>query len=258
MLRRQQKVRIDKIKRVISTLVRRPRSITRVINWEEEMQRYVFDKYDFPIGFPVKDILSLASQISDVKVVPYTFSYGSALSIEIAMLKALAKEKEKCRFLEIGTYRGETAANLAEYCESVVTVDISNESYVGEWCRGYPNVRLIIEDSTTLDWEALGKFDLIFIDGNHKYHWILSDTKNAFKVLNDDGVIVWHDYIMRFDKLIEEQGHIRWEVLAGILDGCVSELHSNLYHINHTMSAVFCNKELEAAVDDRFFELVIK
>ena len=38
-------------------------------------------------------------------------------------------------------------------------------------------------------------FDLIFIDGGHTYSVVKSDTQKAFKMINKNGVILWHDYV---------------------------------------------------------------
>jgi hypothetical protein len=43
-----------------------------------------------------------------------------------------------------------------------------------------------------LNFSGLGRFDLVFIDGDHSYPYVVSDTRNAFKVLRDDNpMIVW-------------------------------------------------------------------
>jgi len=39
------------------------------------------------------------------------------------------------------------------------------------------------------------KMDLIFIDGGHTYSVVKNDTEKAFKMLNSDGIILWHDYV---------------------------------------------------------------
>ncbi|MBL8012699.1 MAG: class I SAM-dependent methyltransferase, partial [Candidatus Omnitrophica bacterium] len=39
-----------------------------------------------------------------------------------------------------------------------------------------------------------GKIDLVFIDGNHSYEFVKSDTENALEMLSEKGVIIWHDY----------------------------------------------------------------
>ena len=66
--------------------------------------------------------------------------------------------------------------------------------------RIYKNTLLskkIIElfgDSKDFDFSPYYKqMDLIFIDGCHAYDFVKSDTENAFKMLSEKGVIIWHD-----------------------------------------------------------------
>jgi hypothetical protein len=248
------KIRYGKAKRVLMTLITNPRSITRVINRENEMKRRVNNRHRIEEGLPIKNILSLVPNLTDFTVRPYLFSYGSTLSIEVAMMKGIAHQIPECRFLEIGTYRGETAANLASVCKEVVTVDMDKEA--GKFCRGISNVKQVIDDSITMDWKRLGKFDLIFIDGNHSYIGVKADTENALCILKEGGIIVWHDYTMRFRLEIEGRDHIRWEVLAAILDGVPKDDHKHLSYISNTMSVVFCKRQLEDG-NENIFEVSI-
>ena len=39
------------------------------------------------------------------------------------------------------------------------------------------------------------QMDLIFIDGGHTYSIVKNDTEKAFKMLNSNGIILWHDYV---------------------------------------------------------------
>ena len=45
-----------------------------------------------------------------------------------------------------------------------------------------------------LDHFNLKKFDMILIDGNHLFDFVINDTKLAHKHISSKGVIVWHDY----------------------------------------------------------------
>ena len=38
-------------------------------------------------------------------------------------------------------------------------------------------------------------FDLIFIDGGHTYSVVKNDSEKSFKMLNKNGIILWHDYV---------------------------------------------------------------
>jgi uncharacterized protein (DUF488 family) len=101
------------------------------------------------------------------------------------------------------------------------------------------NITHIQADSQTFDYTSLGKkFDLIFIDGNHHFEFVMNDTRNAFNLLKDENsMIVWHDY-----------GHnpndIRWDVLRGILEGTPADQVKNIYRISNTLCALYTKATL--------------
>lgn len=39
-----------------------------------------------------------------------------------------------------------------------------------------------------------GRFDLVYIDGAHSEPYVRTDTRNAFFIVSDSGVVVWDDY----------------------------------------------------------------
>ena len=50
-------------------------------------------------------------------------------------------------------------------------------------------------DSMSFDFSPYrGKMDFVFIDASHSYPYVKADTKNAFKMLSPQGIILWHDY----------------------------------------------------------------
>ena len=66
-----------------------------------------------------------------------------------------------------------------------------------------------------------GKYDMVFIDGDHHYDSVKKDTETAFKLLKDNrSIIVWHDYGL-------DPETIRWDVLAAILDGSFESFYAN-------------------------------
>lgn len=108
--------------------------------------------------------------------------------------------------------------------------------------KNLSNIKHIKHNSQTFDFSSIGKFDLIFIDGDHSYEGVKKDTENVFKVLkNDNSIIVWHDYSNLTGNTIN------WGIFAGILDGCPKEMVKNLYHISNTMCAIYINKKLSGS-----------
>lgn len=104
--------------------------------------------------------------------------------------------------LEIGTYRGVTAAYMAGFVDQVNTIDLKRGKM--QWDgQEFDRVRL---------WEALGignvslhlvsdnnekanlvsklDFDFAFVDGDHTYQGVASD----FELVKRCGAVLFHDY----------------------------------------------------------------
>lgn len=161
----------------------------------------------------------------------FEWSKGTSLdAYELLVLLALAKSRDVRRILEIGTFNGNTALNLAANTSDdarVVTIDlgpdrkpelpvpekylnITDQTRVGYQLEDSDyrrKVHQVFGDSARLDWGALGgPFDLIFIDGNHHESYVRSDSENALRHRAPGGLIVWHDYGMIADvsRVIDE------------------------------------------------------
>jgi predicted O-methyltransferase YrrM len=128
---------------------------------------------------------------------------------------SVAKYTNAKRILEIGTFDGFTALNLAANLDDggeVCTLDLPHSGQpgsepisnacdteiVGSKFRGEEEVKQIRQlwaDSTTADWKEFGSpFDLILIDGCHDYPFVKSDSANAIKHVRPGGTVIWHDY----------------------------------------------------------------
>lgn len=144
---------------------------------------------------------------------------------EALILCALAKHLKAKKIVEIGTFKGNTALNLAvntapdaliytvdmppdwggkmEIKVPGLKVNVSDGSRIGSHFHNSEYAGKIIQifsDSASLDW---GRFplplDLVFIDGCHDYAYVQKDTDNALRSLRPGGLIVWHDYGMYDD-----------------------------------------------------------
>jgi predicted O-methyltransferase YrrM len=160
---------------------------------------------------------------TDVQLIrAFSRSPGTSLELpEITNLVAMAKFIQARNVLEIGTFDGNTALNLAANTphDTVVTtvdlpptwdgnlqlsvpgwyVNVTNRATIGWQFQGSPyekRIQQVFGDSAKLDWGTLSpsRFDLVFIDGCHRYLYVQSDTNNAVKHLKPGGLIVWHDY----------------------------------------------------------------
>jgi len=223
-------------------------------------RKKLIKKYGLKNGLPVIDFLEILPNYIEI-IKPLSFIPGGSSSIiDYALLVGLARKFEKCRYLEIGTWRGESIACVASIAEECISISFSDEQMRDMglsdeviknsrfFSKNYPNINHIEADSQTFDYSTIGKFDVIFVDGDHSYESIKKDTENIFPLLKDEkSIIVWHDYLWN-------NGKIRWETLRGILDGSTKESRSHIYHVSNTKSAVFINGKFKTKSLPKFQE----
>lgn len=122
-------------------------------------------------------------------------------SKELMALTALVSYLKPQSIFEFGTYRGWTLANLIANAGSESHVKSLDQTH---WPSNdlevearlvQKNVQLIKANSQTFDFSLFhSRMDFIFIDADHEKAAVAKDTENAFLMLADKGVIVWHDY----------------------------------------------------------------
>jgi len=238
--------KLAKFAQIIGTVAGNPKALGRILLDPEEhaFRQRMARVYNLGLGLPTIDLLDVVPRLNET-IRPYSFMTGASRTVDLALLKALARVVPHCRYLEIGTLRGESLVNVAEIAEECVSISLSNQDMLGMgWSENYlknngffisdqPNLKCIGHDSSTFDFSTLGKFDLVFVDGDHSYEGIKADTKNAFSVLRDENsVIVWHDYGFEYERP-------RWSAMAGILDGAPENERSRIYHVSNTLCAVY-------------------
>ena len=77
-------------------------------------------------GLPMVSLAHFLSP-ADTTVRPFAFREGGSLPTDLLLLRALARRVPGCRYLEIGTWRGESAANVAAVAAEVFTLNLSAE-----------------------------------------------------------------------------------------------------------------------------------
>jgi len=244
--------KISKAFRALGLIIRKPYLLNLINDDEQVKQHYVARKYKLPHGLPTVDITDFISE--EEEIAPYSFLEGSSLPTDFALLRSICRNYKVGDYLEIGTWRGESVANVAPLVKNCTSVNLPDdemrrlgldEAYIGLhrfFSKDLSNVTHIQADSKTFDFKSLNKkFDLIFLDGDHHTETVISDTKNAFSLLKDDNsVIVWHDYGLSTETP-------RFNVLSGILDGCPDNCVKDLYHVSNTLCAVYTKKKLKSA-----------
>jgi Methyltransferase domain len=224
---------------------------------ETGMKDRVRRRYGLELGLPALDLLDLFPDFREC-VSPFTYLEGGSTAIDLALLKTLAKRYESCRYFEIGAWRGESVANVASVASECISLSLSDEQMrEAGWPESYlatarffssrlKNVVHIGGDSKSFDFRPYyGSCDLVFIDGDHSYDGVRSDTTNAFRLLRDDrSVVVWHDFTRT------PESDILWGVFAGILDGAPPEAIPCLYRITNTLCAVYIRGTMRATATD--------
>ena len=216
------------------------------------------------------DIHQVVGEV-DEEVKGYTYLDGTSRTIDIAFLKSICKQFKDCNYLEIGSWRGESLLNVAEVATKCTSISLSKKEMMamgigeeeaqvqGLLSSGIANVRHIEANSLSFDFESLEeKFDVIFIDGDHSYEGVKSDTRNAFELLrNENSVIIWHDSGFGMQDL-------RYETIMAIYDGCPEGAFEKIHRVSNTMCAIFTNKRFDtwpnvaSSNPSKLFHLTIK
>ncbi len=215
-------------------------------------------------GLPVAELETLFPDFSET-LNTFAFLDGGSLPTDIALLKLLAKKFPACRYFEIGTWRGESVANVADVAAQCFTLNLSKkemmekgmtEKYVGLhgfFSQGKANITHLAGNSLAFDFAGLNeKFDLIFIDGDHHYDIVKKDTENVFThLVHDKSIVVWHDYAYHPEKM-------RPEVFAAIWEGTPPEKREFLFHVANTMCAVYLPEIVETHAPETPVTPVVK
>lgn len=261
--------KLQKLFKGFILLLKKPSLINLITDSEYHWQQYLKKHHGGINQLPTVDIQHFLNSSSSLD--GFTFLGGGSLPTDILLLASLAEKIDDCSYFEIGTWRGESVIHVSELADECYTLNLSKEEIIAE---GYPekyanlhavlskgkeNITHIFGNSLHYDFAALNKkFDLIFVDGNHKYDFVKNDTEKVFaNLIHEDSIVVWHDYATHPE-------NPRPEVLAGILDGLPKGKRMNLHHVSNTLCAIYYPKEIESRLldfpinPDKFFQLKMK
>ncbi|MEM9685433.1 MAG: class I SAM-dependent methyltransferase [Bacteroidota bacterium] len=159
--------------------------------------------FNMPVDTPIVTTDALATPEQDAKIL-YAF---------VAHLKPK-------HLLEIGTFYGHTTYGFAlNSPESVIyTIDIHagmqipvpgfqqrellTQADVGMLFKEKKtNIRQRFGDSRLIEtYDDIPAIDFAYIDGNHTHDAIITDSTHVLSLMNNNGVIFWHDY--------KDDGHV--------------------------------------------------
>ncbi|QHJ07815.1 class I SAM-dependent methyltransferase [Hymenobacter busanensis] len=250
--------RLSKTLRALGSLARNPWLLNHVLAadtdaWQRQALRHAARWQVGEYGLPETPLTNLLPPGGDT-VHPFAFGGGGSLPTDLLLLRALARQKPGASYFEIGTWRGESAAAVADVAATVHTLNLSADelrqmgmaqAYIdlhGHFSRPLPNVTHLHGNSATFNFGGLGPFDVVFIDGDHRYEAVRRDTERVFaELLHPQSVVVWHD-------AAQQPGQPRWEVLTGLLDGIPATAAGQLYAVQNTLCALYSPTPLPAQV----------
>ena len=149
---------------------------------------------------PERDPADCIPKFTETEIVIRQCSTGtwSTPLIDVVVLLKCALGFRSRRVLEIGSYLGHTARMLAENTDAetrITTLDEYPEHGVAY--RGTPLEQKIdrrIGKISLKHFKPDEKYDLIFVDADHRFESVVNDTQVAMGLLAGNGVLVWHDY----------------------------------------------------------------
>jgi predicted O-methyltransferase YrrM len=131
-----------------------------------------------------------------------------ANSVDPQVLFSFVQRLQPARFLEIGTFRGGTAAAVKMVSPATEVFTINHPSpeklpanslerdQVGiAFRRRGLDVKLLWADSTDLHQLHIPLCDMIFVDGDHSRAAVIRDLENCWLRLKPGGHMLFHDFI---------------------------------------------------------------
>ncbi|GEM_PF-1316148 len=191
----------------------------------------------------------------------FNVGFGNVRPAEAQVLATLTAYLKPQKVFEIGTYNGFSTLHFEENAPAdaiIYTLDLPEDKKaialkndlieahrdtkninMNEWKyfytgRGRERIVELFGDSMTFDFSPYhGKIDLLFVDANHSYAYVKSDTHNAFRMLAPGGVILWHDYDFIHPSVFRLINEIARE--------------KEIFYIERTRFALFMDKDARAS-----------
>ena len=170
------------------------------------------------------DVLPAEAELGQITLQNFLGHWGNTSVEEVAKLALIVKYLHPRRILEIGTYNGMTALQMALNAPAgctTYTLDLPDDvasqlqlseldrlcsihfrqrlgTSTGSYFAGRTDVNVVqlLGNSANFDYAAAidGPVDLVFIDAAHDYANKKCDSENALRLLSDRGMILWHNY----------------------------------------------------------------
>lgn len=129
-------------------------------------------------------------------------------------LEWIARNAQKCqKIIEVGSFKGRSTRAFCDNCPgTVLAVDPWDGPYIThhnkvlfDQAESWPEFQQNLAGVTNLkifkgtfdDFALINKekdFDLVFIDGDHRYETVIRDINYGLQILKSGGILSGHDY----------------------------------------------------------------
>ncbi len=236
-----------------------PENITPEYCFQHERQRCteVMDELrknrSICLGELLKDVIRNSGSIPLKEMV--LLCWGDSLPLDYAFTYAIARKYNCRKYLEIGSYIGESINVLTGICDELhsVTPAPGSENSMRNWCI-YHNIpdysdRLTYSpkiihhhcaDSKTFDFNTIPRdIDLYFIDGDHSFYGVYVDTKNVFAHRKKNSIVVWHDFkSVTYPELVAD-------LAAAVKSAIGEEEFKNVFCVDTSICGIYLPPELQ-------------
>ncbi|RKI37453.1 class I SAM-dependent methyltransferase [bacterium D16-51] len=174
-----------------------------------------------------------------------TFIPGGSLVLDYLLLKEIMVKYGLQNYLEIGTFIGESISCMEEVSKKRISITLPPDApellnYFDTMETGNYANKLVSDDviqyfadSKKFDFSKIKeRIDLYFIDGDHSYEGVYTDTKKVFNHKSKDSFVVWHDF--KFSDM-----SIRREVVQAVVDAIGLEQFKRVYCCDNNMCGIY-------------------
>jgi hypothetical protein len=143
--------------------------------------------------------------------------WETATLFDHTLIASLVRVLKPRLCFEIGTSLGLVTTTIAAnspHSTEIHTLDLQDSERIGSFFRPRPEAHKIHQHfgpSQNFDFKPYrNSVDFFFVDGSHEFEDVCRDAENAFSVLSDRGVILWHDvspYFPGVIKALESSAH---------------------------------------------------
>ena len=220
---------------------------------EKNNINYGIYKESIEIYYPIEDLLEINlghffyKCDFNIKLDKLTFFQGGSTILDYAFLQAIAKKFKRKKYLEIGSFMGESIKCLSVVCDECVSISLEDQeldqlffskhksNFGSYFMNNICNVKQIKGDSKKINFKEISfEPDFVFIDGDHSYEGVFNDTQKIFDLIDyNETIVVWHD----FRKAITKE--IRTETVKAVFDALDEKYKKNIFICDNNLCGIY-------------------